>query len=299
MDDGYKRGTLFMLNITSSFLVEKKTINDEVYASIEDPCTGNDYDDLEVMAKSVVEYRDNMSTHFSTSKGLSLPARRIFKLLSKYSDKMGNPGSVSQRYIYRWGKIVVYMVVFLAILGMAVLSASIVREDRDSRSEEFQGLIEHEVSCSSKEIEYNTIKKGYNKHNYLFNRSTVSATNRTLQNISFHLVGDFPPQLHYVGYGIFGWFILIATMVIATLYTLDKNDKKESIEIDRFRNIQTLFECLKKVKGDGSETRDRVFYKNEIFSKREVIDALCSVKNNNLPISEKSSLVDYDRRIRR
>lgn len=278
-----------MSRIVDTILVEKKTGNNETYLSVEYPRTGNGYNDLEVIAESIIEYRNNMSTRYSTSKGLSLPTGHIAKLLDKHP-KIGWLTPLSETLMIRWRMI--YVIVFSTILGIVALSVNMVGEDRNSRMAEYQHPIEYTINYSSTVVENSNVTMGYKIHNYLFNRSTISMFNRTLQNISIYLVSDLPSQLNnHVSHSGFSWFILMAFVAIIALSMFPPFKPAITITRKSFKNIQRLFEVLKQAGGSATAERDRVFYKNEIFAQQAVVDALHSVKNSKLPVSEETPLV--------
>lgn len=266
--------------------LREKKVAGEIYIDIEKPCTGDDYNDVTIITDSLVNYWDNMTKEYSSSKGCLMPA----KYLSNIFDRQLNMPET--RCSSPLSELKIYLAIFLiGVVFIVVLCAFMVIEHKDAHFSITTPADYHVVNYSRVLSESVTYSERHVAHDVQLGLASTNRKERTLQNVTTYLSGlteRLHPQLYrsrHISFGIatITFMIIPIFCIIKVIMShLKKGNAAQNIETKKFQTFKRakiLFETLQRATEYANDIQEHVTYKKEFFSRNDVIDALHSMKN--------------------
>lgn len=268
-------------------LIERKR-GDELYISIAKPYVGEACKELKTIAKNIVKYRDNMETCYASSRGFSIPAKYIADLLAKCAMRKGIRRLCRLKKLF---EIMVYGTLFLIASGIALgCSYSMVNEAQNSRLVTLPSSTVERVDYTRLVSTRSDVSRRYCSYIDELKRGGDIIKNATYRSVYTFVPGkifDFLariPQHNRSDHFIFGIAIFLLFTMVCILFTASniivafrRSAELKRVEAKKFKALpylQRLFECLQKESNEEFELQETLFYKDEIFLKEEIIEAL-------------------------
>lgn len=262
-----------------------------MYMVIGKPWGIDDFDNVKAMAESIVMYWDNIATKYKSSKGCLLPAN-IYNTLDKCSNSIPKASGMRYACIGKMAEMWIFFGIFcVGLLVVLCLSYHMSIEHIESR---YAITVLPDTSRVIKFFRItnnrSAVSDTYDGYDVFFYTEIISRSDEILQNISTYLTERVQAQMYRSRHTIFGGVASVVLLIVFIFYVtsgvlskLRKQDALRNIETDKFqtfKHVQKLFEYLQKASDNSCDGQDCVIYKNEIFSDRNIIDALRSVKKD-------------------